>query len=395
MVFNLDMTDAIADKNGEFKVPHALIDLGHGATKYTFVKQGQKPIGPANFVSVLRNISVPRYEISDNQSILIEIIKSTNPAIKGRKLVGKDAKGSPQSMSAGKQNKYSAAIAPWLLFAAIGLGIPKKMGIKKFVFSSAFSRLLVLLPNPQLEENSAEFKEAIVGEHSIRITRQGDFLGTVEVLEGEIGITSNGVGLFPEGSMAFSYCEAEGLIQKLPENSRVLTLCCGHNTAIFSQLSSNGKLQKRQIYPHAGCLELIDAICNAPEMESLVKDTVNPELVTEGIINRSDERQTAFYGQPLRGLNFYEIYDAALEQWQQQINMRFWNFLDPGIAATVECVVAIGKPVELFKPEYRIKDFRFLEFPEGCDPRYVDLIGMYHKMANATNSKGEPANLFA
>ena len=395
MVFNLNVADAIADKGSEFQVPHALIDLGHGATKYVFVKQGQKPIGPANFVSVLRNIPVSRYEISDNQSILVEIISSTNAGIKGRKLIGKDAKGTAQSMSAGKQNKYSTAIAPWFLFAAMGLGIPKKMGIKSFVFNSAFSRLSVLLPNPQLEENSTEFRNAIAGEHLIRITRQGDFLGTVEVLEGRVNITPNGVGLLPEGSMAFSYCEAEGLIQKLPENSRILTLCCGHNTAIFSQLSGNGKLQKRQIYPHAGCLELIDAICATPEMESLVRDTVNPDLVIEGIINRSDERKTAYYGQPLRGLNFYEIYDAGLEQWQQQINMRFWNFLDPGIAATIECVIAVGKPVELFKPEYRIKDFQFLEFPEDCDLRYVDLIGMYHKMATAVNAKGEPANLLA
>lgn len=395
-MINLDVSNATASKTEDFVVPHMLIDLGHGWTKGLGIDKTDTFFGPSKFPSDLREMSLPKYTVSDRQSVLIEIISSTNKDIQGIKLIGQNARGTVQSLSAGKQNKYSAAIAPWLLFAMMGLVIPRGKGIKKFSFNSSLKRLFVLLPNTQSQVNSTEFKSAIAGKHVIRISRQGDRMGTMETMEGEIVIDGGQVALCPEGLMAFDYCKHKEILEDLPRTSRVIILNLGHNTAIFSLLASDGSLEKRQIFPRAGCLALIDSICESEEMCELIGgETPNKDLVAEGIIDRSDNSRTAFYGRPQRGLNFYEIYNTALEQWQHNINRLFPEFVDAATAATVEKVIAVGKPVELFKLEYLPKSYQFLEFPNECDLQFIDLEGLYYHLASKTNPKGEPANLLA
>lgn len=397
MVFNLNLSDVISATDEAFEVPHSLMAMGHGYTKYLVVRQGKQSFlsGPSKFPSILRNTHESNYAIADRGSALVEIIESTIPDLKGRKLVGKAASNSSQSVSAGKQNKYASNIAPWLLFAAIGLSVPKGKGIKEFSFNTALSRMAVLLPDPKIQATRNQFLDSIHGEHKIRITKMGELPGTTEVLEGHIIINRDQVGLFAEGSMAFVYCRAENLIGEVPEDANLISVDIGHNTAIVSLLTPDGISRKRQVFPRNGCVALIDAICESPEMRELARGVVDPNLVAEGIINRNDNLQTAFYGQPLRGLNFYPIYKECLANWQADISSLIPEVVNEAIAATIYKVIAVGKPVELFDKNFRIQDFDFLEFPAGCDRQYTDLLGLLHWMSLCKDENGKPLNLLA
>lgn len=115
--------------------------------------------------------------------------------------------------------------------------------------------------------------------------------------------------VLPEGAGSFAYCAGTKI---LDPSLHAVAIDLGTSTVIASAFNPGGKLMFREVLDAGGCIDLLEAIANDPEILKALGTgkSANVELIRQGI-----ESKQFKYGNGTLIPDFTSIYQAHLQRW--------------------------------------------------------------------------------